>query len=333
MVDQINWDYAVVERLNTKDLRVEIIPFNLGKAVLQKDPANNIVLQPGDVVTILSSTDVQLPAERKTRLVRIEGEVAAPGVYQAKAGETLPQLLQRVGGLTPQAYVYGTEFTRESVRKQQQANLDQVIRRLETQGQSAGATLAANLTGDRVAQAATLQQQGLRAQGYVVFAPGAEYGPAKRWPAAHFSALAQQLDKPVVLLGSGKEAALCEDIAGPVNALRPHQCRNLAGATSLMEAFALIAAAHRVVSNDSGLMHVAAALGVPLVALYGSSSPAYTPPLSEHAIPISLKLACSPCFKRDCPLGHTNCLKDITPESVLTAIERIQSGEQHASMV
>jgi len=159
MVDQINWEYAVVERLNTKDLRVEIIPFNLGKAVLQKDPAHNLVLLPGDVVTILSSSDVQLPAERKTRLVRIEGEVAAPGVYQARAGETLPQLLQRVGGLTPQAYVYGTEFTRESVRKQQQENLDQVIRRLETQGQSAGATLAANLTGDRAAQAATLQQQ------------------------------------------------------------------------------------------------------------------------------------------------------------------------------
>jgi protein involved in polysaccharide export with SLBB domain len=159
MVDQINWDYAVVERLNTKDLRVELIPFNLGKAVLQKDPAHNIVLQPGDVVTILSSTDVQLPAERKTRLVRIEGEVAAPGVYQAKPGETLPQLLQRIGGLTPQAYVYGTEFTRESVRKQQQANLDQVIRRLETQGSSAGAALVANLTGERAAQAATLQQQ------------------------------------------------------------------------------------------------------------------------------------------------------------------------------
>lgn len=159
MVDQINWDYAVVERLNTKDLRVDLIPFNLGKAVVQKDPAHNLELQPGDVVTILSSTDVQLPAERKTRLVRIEGEVAAPGVYQAKPGETLPQLLQRVGGLTPQAYVYGTEFTRESVRKQQQENLDQVIRRLEAQGVSAGATLAANLTGERAAQAATLQQQ------------------------------------------------------------------------------------------------------------------------------------------------------------------------------
>ena len=159
LVDQINWDYALVERLNPKDLRVELISFNLGKAVLQKDPAHNLLLQPGDVVTIMSSTDVQLPAERKTRLVRIEGEVAAPGVYQVKPGETLTQLIERVGGLTPQAYVYGTEFTRESVRKQQQENLDQVIRRLEAQGAGAGATLAANLSGDRAAQAATLQQQ------------------------------------------------------------------------------------------------------------------------------------------------------------------------------
>jgi protein involved in polysaccharide export with SLBB domain len=159
MVDQINWDYAVVERLNNKDLRVELIPFNLSKAVLQKDLAHNLVLQPGDVVTILSSTDVQLSSDRKTRLVRIEGEVVAPGVYQALPGETLPQLVQRVGGLTPQAYLFGTEFTRESVRKQQQENLDQVIRRLEAQGVSAGATLAANLTGERATQAATLQQQ------------------------------------------------------------------------------------------------------------------------------------------------------------------------------
>jgi protein involved in polysaccharide export with SLBB domain len=159
MVNAINWDYALIERLNVNELRVQLIPFNLGKAVLQKDPAHDLMLQPGDVVTILGSTDVQLPVERKTRLVRIEGEVAAPGVYQTKPGETLPQLLQRIGGLTPQAYLYGTEFTRESVRKQQQENLDQVIRRLESQGATAGATLAANLTGDRAAQAATLQQQ------------------------------------------------------------------------------------------------------------------------------------------------------------------------------
>jgi len=159
MVDQINWDYAVIERLNKAELRTELIPFNLGKAIVQKDPQHNLVLQAGDVITIMGSNDVQLPAERKTRLVRVEGEVAAPGVYQALPGETLPQLLQRVGGLTGQAYLYGTEFTRESVRKQQQQNLDQVIRRLESQLQSAGATLAANLTGERAAQAQTLQQQ------------------------------------------------------------------------------------------------------------------------------------------------------------------------------
>ena len=159
MVDAINWDYALIERLDKSQLQTQLIPFNLRKAVVQKDPAHNLVLQPGDVVTILSSTDVQLPADRKISMVRIEGEVVAPGVYQTLPGETLPQLLKRVGGLTNQAYVYGTEFTRESVRKQQQENLDQVIRRLEAQGANAGATLAANLTGDRAAQAATLQQQ------------------------------------------------------------------------------------------------------------------------------------------------------------------------------
>jgi protein involved in polysaccharide export with SLBB domain len=149
----------VVERLNTKDLRVELFPFNLGKAVLQKDPAHNLVLQPGDVVTILSSTDVQLPSERKSRIVRIEGEVVTPGIYQILTGETLPQLIQRVGGFTPQAYVFGTEFNRESVRKQQQENLDKVIRRLEAQNFGASATLTANLGADRAAQAAALQQQ------------------------------------------------------------------------------------------------------------------------------------------------------------------------------
>lgn len=159
MFDQINWDYAVIERLNKAELRTQLIPFNLGKAIVQKDPAHNLELQAGDVVTIMSSADLRLPTERQSRLVRIEGEVASPGIYQALPGETLPQLITRVGGLTPQAYLYGAEFTRESVRKQQQQNLDQVVRRLESQLSSAGATLAANLRDERAAQAATLQQQ------------------------------------------------------------------------------------------------------------------------------------------------------------------------------
>ncbi len=159
LADQINWDYAVIERMDPIQLRQLFIPFNLGKAVVNKDPAHNLQLQPGDVITIMSSTDLRLPAERQTRLVRIEGEVVAPGVYQVQAGETLPQLLSRIGGLTPQAYLFGAEFTRENVRRQQQENLDRVVSRLENQLSIAGATLAANLTGERAAQASTIQAQ------------------------------------------------------------------------------------------------------------------------------------------------------------------------------
>jgi len=158
MADAINWDYAVIERLHKDQVRTELIPFHLGKAILQQDPAQNIQLLPGDVVTIMSSRDLRLPVERQNRLVRVEGEVAAPGVYQAKPGETLPQLIARIGGLTAQAYVYGTEFTRESVRKQQQTSLDALVRRLEAQLSSSANASVANLTGDRAAQSAALQQ-------------------------------------------------------------------------------------------------------------------------------------------------------------------------------
>lgn len=166
-----------------------------------------------------------------------------------------------------------------------------------------------------------LARHALRPRGYVVFAPGAEYGPAKRWPAIHFAELARSLDRPAVLLGSAKEAPLCEEIA---QAAGGGHCVDLAGRTSLLEAFALIAGAGTVVSNDSGLMHVAAAFGVPQVALFGSSSPLHTPPLNDRARIVWLKqdpayqppLDCSPCFERECPLGHTRCLVDITPDRV-----------------
>ena len=175
---------------------------------------------------------------------------------------------------------------------------------------------------------ATLHELGLQRGAYVVFAPGAEFGPAKRWPARHFSELAAQLDATVVLLGSGKEAALCDEIAAPVNAVQAGKCLNLAGKTSLPQALALIAASRSTVSNDSGLMHVAAALGVPQVAIFGSSSPLHTPPLSDKARVLWLKndpayqppLDCAPCFARECPLGHTRCLNDISAARVLQAL-------------
>jgi heptosyltransferase-2 len=170
-----------------------------------------------------------------------------------------------------------------------------------------------------------LASMGLQRGGYYVFAPGAEYGPAKRWPAAHFAELARRLDRPVVLLGSGKEFALCEEIAAPVNAEQAGKCVNLAGKTTLAQAFSAIAGSKSTISNDSGLMHVAAALGVPQIAIFGSSSPLHTPPLSDKATVLWLKnqpnyqppLDCAPCFSRECPLGHTRCLVDITALDVL----------------
>jgi lipopolysaccharide heptosyltransferase II len=149
--------------------------------------------------------------------------------------------------------------------------------------------------------------------------PGAEYGPAKRWPATHYAELAREkLAKgwAVWLFGSAKDQPVTEEI----NRLSDSACHDFSGATSLGEAVDLMSMADAVVSNDSGLMHVAAALGKPLIAIYGSSDPGFTPPLNQDASILNLQLDCSPCFKRDCPLGHTRCLTEITPQQVSAKI-------------
>ena len=154
----------------------------------------------------------------------------------------------------------------------------------------------------------------------IALMPGAEYGPAKQWPT--FGALAAQLvaaGRRVWIFGSSKEQALGEAIAAQAGA----GARNLCGRTALADAVDLIELCRAAVSNDSGLMHVAAATGVPLVAIYGSSTPDYTPPLTEKAAILWRRLPCSPCFERTCPLGHTDCLRGITPTEVLTALERL----------
>lgn len=146
--------------------------------------------------------------------------------------------------------------------------------------------------------------------------PGAEYGPAKRWPDKHFATLALVAHNSgwrVWLFGSEKDQVVTQRI----NTLTGNICRDLAGATSLAEAVDAMSLADLVVSNDSGLMHVAAALDKKVVAIYGSSDPGFTPPLHKNAEVISLNLPCSPCFKRECPLGHSQCLTGISPELVL----------------
>ncbi|MGB6633977.1 MAG: SLBB domain-containing protein, partial [Terriglobales bacterium] len=128
---EINWDYAVIQRLNPRDLTTHLISFDLGKLVLQGDEQNNLALEPGDVITIFSQNDLAVPLEKQNKFVRLEGEFQTAGVYQAEPGETVRHLVARVGGFTPNAYLFGAEFTRESVRIEQQKGLDQLIEKLE----------------------------------------------------------------------------------------------------------------------------------------------------------------------------------------------------------
>ena len=156
----------------------------------------------------------------------------------------------------------------------------------------------------------------------VAFMPGAEYGPAKQWPLSHYGELARLLTAQgcqVWVLGSGKDLAAGDEIAR----LGGRGVHNLCGKTQLVDAVDLLDAAVAAVSNDSGLMHVAAALDKPLVGIYGSSTPHHTPPLSDKAQSLYLGLDCSPCFQRNCPLGHTRCLTGILPQQVLERLNGV----------
>ena len=176
---------------------------------------------------------------------------------------------------------------------------------------------------------ATLAKTGLGPAGFWAFAPGAEYGPAKRWPVDHYAALAKALHGAdgtlVALLGSPGEAALCEEIAAQSNGA----CRVVAGRASLIDSIALIAGSRGLASNDSGLMHVAAGFGIAQVAVFGSTSPLHTPPLNERARVLWLKdeldLDCMPCFDRTCRFGHYRCLTAVTPERALAALDSAHS--------
>jgi heptosyltransferase-2 len=174
---------------------------------------------------------------------------------------------------------------------------------------------------DDAARIATLGRLGLTLRKPVaVLCPGAEYGPAKRWPARHFAELTRKLAAAgyeIWLAGSANDAATGAEIVRDSDEL----CVNLCGKTTLAEVIDLMSCATLVVSNDSGLMHIAAALDKPLIALFGSSSPAFTPPASPHATVVRLDLPCSPCFKRQCPLGHFDCMLQLKPEQIWRHIE------------
>jgi heptosyltransferase II len=206
------------------------------------------------------------------------------------------------------------------------ARLPMTVQRFVSLGLAPGAPLPVPLPRPRLranttSQAPLLDRLGLALdKPAVAFMPGAEYGPAKQWPLPHFAALARALvdqGRQVWILGSAKDQAAGDTIAR----LAGPQVHNLCGQTALGDAVDLLDLCAAAVTNDSGLMHVAAALDKPLVALFGSSTPDHTPPLSDKAAIRYLRLDCSPCFERTCPLGHTRCLEEISPDSVLAALE------------
>lgn len=164
--------------------------------------------------------------------------------------------------------------------------------------------------------------------------PGAEFGPSKRWPAYHYATLASEWAAKgwqVWVFGSTKDREVAEELLSRVKPSYQHQIRLLAGATSLAEAVDLMSQTTALVSNDSGLMHIGAALQKPLVALYGSTSPSFTPPLSANSECVSLGLLCSPCFERTCPLGHHGCMVQMPPRLVSQALERVLALDKKAT--
>ncbi|KDM90656.1 lipopolysaccharide heptosyltransferase II [Photobacterium galatheae] len=186
------------------------------------------------------------------------------------------------------------------------------------------------LTIDLNNQAAAMSRLSLSLDRPVVgLCPGAEFGPAKRWPEEYFAQVAQQMieqGKQVWLFGSAKDQPVTAAIKNALPGELQSYCHDLAGQTSLIEAVDLLAACHTVVSNDSGLMHVAAAVGCKIVAIYGSTSPDYTPPLAEEVAIIHTDIECRPCFKRECPYGHLKCLKELPAERVIQAIDTLSAN-------
>jgi heptosyltransferase-2 len=258
------------------------------------------------------------------RGVNYSQAIVLPRSFKAALVPWLARIPRRTGFRGEMRYGLINDMREFSV-----ADLDQTVKRFLALGLEPGEMPAKipqpALRVSETRQRETMSRLGLAPDGPVVaLMPGAEYGPAKCWPVAHFRALADALAAAgfyVWVLGSGKDAAAGAEIAAGGTA------RNLCGDTSLEEVIDLLALCRYAVSNDSGLMHIAAATGTRVVALYGSTTPELTPPLTDNRQVHYLRLACSPCFARVCPLGHLRCLREITPDVVLDGILATPANE------
>lgn len=182
------------------------------------------------------------------------------------------------------------------------------------------------LTIDAENQAALIRRYHLDPSRLIGLCPGAEFGPAKQWPLDRYAALAQRLlanGFQVILLGSPNDVDDAKQIVEAVPEANRHEMVNCVGQTSIPDAIDLLGSCRGVVTNDSGLMHVAAATGRPLVALFGPSSPEHTPPLSDRAVTLTHPIICHPCFQRECPLKHQACLSELQVDEVIDALNAL----------
>jgi heptosyltransferase-2 len=265
---------------------------------------------------------------RKLRFSRYHRAFVLPNSLKSALIPAMAGIPRRIGWRGEYRYKLLTDL-----RILHEARFPRMIDRYMALGFPANLALSANqlpeaplfprLTMDEASQANLVSNHGLDPARLVALCPGAEFGPAKQWPLDRFSDLATRLidaGHQVILLGSPNDADDVERLIDQVAKAKRKSLVNLAGLTSIPEAVDLIGLSKAVVTHDSGLMHVAAATGRPLVALFGPSSPAHTPPLSDTAVTLTHPVPCHPCFERECPLTHQACLSELSVDEVFEAL-------------
>jgi len=275
----------------------------------------------------LGHGQLQLRARRRLgralKASRFDQAIVLPGSFKSALVPWFANIPRRTGYVGEQRWGLLND-----IRRPGPATPPVTARRFVALGRPKGAVPAESADIPRPALAVnprsvaeTVSRFGLDPSASVIaLCPGAEYGPAKQWPAEHFAQVADaqlQQGRPVWLFGSAND----RPVAARINRMCAGRCADLSGRTSLGEAVDLLSLARYAVTNDSGLMHIAAAVNCQVIALYGSSSAAVTPPLTERCRCLSLRLECSPCFKRICPLGHLDCLHQLRPERVLAVMQ------------
>jgi heptosyltransferase-2 len=268
----------------------------------------------------------RLQLGRRLRDMRYDRAYVLPNSFKSALVPAFARIRERIGFVGEMRYGLLTD-----ARRLDRIALPLMVERFASLAERAGATLQRPVPVPQLQVSAQERESIIGRLGLampselVCLCPGAEYGPAKRWPPEYFAELAGALarqGRSTWVIGSAKE----HEIGAAIERQSRGAAVNLCGRTTLDDAVVLLSAAKTVVSNDSGLMHVAAALGRPMVALYGSSSPAFTPPLSDKARIVSLDLDCSPCFKRTCPMKHFNCMIQLAPARVLDEMNRLPAS-------